>query len=594
MPQIYVKIDGTNVSDAFLRNAALVTVESSLHLPDVATIRLQDPDGKWVDDASVAPGKALQIAAKAGNSQAPLFDGEIVEIEADFLAGDRSILIRAFDRLHRLARGRHVETYVNMNDGDIVRKIAREAGLVAKVGPTPTVHQHVFQDNVTHLDLLRERAAGLGFLLYVDSKNLHFEPLEPKEPVAELTFQANLREFHPRLTTIDQVTEVAARGWDPDRKVEVIGKANRGNGAPSIGVDGQGGAFARRAFAMPAPILVADRPIRVQALADGLAKAAMDRRVAKFVEAEGAAQGTPVLQAGVSVKLKEIGERFSGTYFVTAATHSYDPEDGYITRFVVSGFTPATLFAALSTERDGATTPRDGLVVGIVTDNKDPDNLGRVKVKFPWLSNDRTSNWARLVAPGAGKNRGIQFVPEVNDEVLVGFEQGNINYPYVLGGLWNKLDPPPRPSDQIIARGKVNERVIKTRTGHTVTIDDSDDKPGITIVDKTTKNIIKLESSTNKLTIHIEGDVVIEAPNGDIGLKGKTVTMEAAQAFKIKGMSVETTADQALKMKGTNAELEGTATVKAKGATMDLEASGKMGINGGAMLEAKGALIKLN
>jgi uncharacterized protein involved in type VI secretion and phage assembly len=317
--------------------------------------------------------------------------------------------------------------------------------------------------------------------------------------------------------------------------------------------------------------------------------------VGKFVEAEGAASGTPALKAGVTVKLSQIGARFSGTYFVTAATHTYDPEDGYITQFVVSGYTPTTLFHMLATERDGSTTPRDGLVVGIVTDNKDPDNLGRVKVKYPWLAEGHASYWARLVAPGAGANRGVQFVPEVNDEVLVGFEQGNINYPYVLGGLWNKLDPPPRPSDQIVGGdGKVKERVIKTRTGHTVTIDDSEDKPGITIVDKTAKNIIKLESTTNKLTIHVEGDIVIEAPKGDIGLKGQTVTMQATQAFKIKGMSVETTADQALKMKGTNTELEGTASVKAKGATMDLEASGKLGMNGGAMLEAKGGIIKLN
>src|SRR2546426_9457473 len=78
-----------------------------------------------------------------------------------------------------------------------------------------------------------------------------------------------------------------------------------------------------------------------------------------------------------------------------------------------------------------------GVVAGIVTNNEDPDGLGRVKIRFPWLSEDNESWWARIAAPMAGKERGAYFLPEVDDEVLVAFEHGDVNFPYVLGALWN-------------------------------------------------------------------------------------------------------------------------------------------------------------
>ncbi|MHC5732095.1 MAG: phage baseplate assembly protein V, partial [Nostoc sp.] len=99
--------------------------------------------------------------------------------------------------------------------------------------------------------------------------------------------------------------------------------------------------------------------------------------------------------------------------------------------------------------------PGQTFLVGIVTDNKDPQGWGRVKVKFPTLTEDHASNWARVVAPGAANGRGFDCLPEVNDEVLVGFEHGDIHRPYVLGGVWNGKDAPPEKVDDSIQRGKV-------------------------------------------------------------------------------------------------------------------------------------------
>lgn len=84
-----------------------------------------------------------------------------------------------------------------------------------------------------------------------------------------------------------------------------------------------------------------------------------------------------------------------------------------------------------------------GVVIGVVTNNTDPDGLGRVKLKFPWLSDIDESTWTRIVMPMAGKDRGLHFLPEVGDEVLVAFNQGNVHDPYILGALWSKTDRPP-------------------------------------------------------------------------------------------------------------------------------------------------------
>ena len=117
----------------------------------------------------------------------------------------------------------------------------------------------------------------------------------------------------------------------------------------------------------------------------------------------------------------------------------------------------------------------EGVVVGIVTNNKDPQGLGRVKVKFPWLSADEESNWARLSSPMAGKDRGLFILPEVNDEVLVMFEHGDVNHPFVIGSLWNGTDKPPLSADQAVdGSGNVVRRILKTTAGHTITLDESD------------------------------------------------------------------------------------------------------------------------
>ena len=570
LSQVYVKIDGQEAPDALVGDLLEVTVESSLHLPDVATLVINDRHGDWTDDERLGPGKAIRIAARVTNDQRPLFDGEVVEIEPEYTPGRQRLVLRAFDRLHRLSRGRHVRTFQNVTDGDLIGRIAREVGLKVSVGQTDEVHAYVLQDNKTNLDFLHDRAVALGYLLYVRGDTLHCELPNARGEPLELKWGTNLGEFLPRLTTIGQIDSATVRGWDPGTRQEIVGRAQKGRAAPHTRDPRAGGDLAQSAFSMRAESLVTDRPVRSQAEADRLAQTVMDRVASSFVQAEGVCTGNPALVAGASVQLSGIGKRFDGTYFVTGATHTYGHEDGYATRFFVSGHRPATLLGLLNGESSIAHTSGSfGLTVGIVTDNQDPDGQARVKVRYPCLSGEHASDWARLVAPGGGPVRGLEFLPEVNDEVLVGFELGDVHHPYVLGGLWNGRDAPPKRSDQVVAGGRVQQRIIRSRSGHTITLDDSDDQPSITIVDNTGKNTIHLESASNTLTVSVEGDLKLQAA-GQVSIHGKTVEVEATNQLSLSGNSTDVGAKSGLTLKGATTSLEGQSSTTIKGGTVSI------------------------
>ncbi|MCI0408790.1 MAG: type IV secretion protein Rhs, partial [Acidobacteria bacterium] len=185
--QFGIQVEGLDdsASTSLLADVLEITVESSLHLPDVATIVLHDSWLRWVDDKRLDPGKGIKLSARPSEGdEEPLFDGEIVELEPEFGAAATHMVVRAYDRLHRLSRGRHVRSFLNVTDGDLVQKIAQELGLKAQLGSTSQVHPYVFQNNETNLEFLRGRAAALGYALFVHEKTLHFDtPKSEGDPV---------------------------------------------------------------------------------------------------------------------------------------------------------------------------------------------------------------------------------------------------------------------------------------------------------------------------------------------------------------------------------------------------------------------------
>lgn len=196
-------------------------------------------------------------------------------------------------------------------------------------------------------------------------------------------------------------------------------------------------------------------------------------------------------------------------------------------------------------------------VVGIVVDNKDPDKLARVKIKIPSLNSDETTWWAPLVSLGAGKDRGWFFLPEIDDEVLILFEEGEMNRPMVIGALWNGKDAPPDTN-----AGANERRSIVSREGSKITMDD--DKKEIVIEDGT--GFGKITIKEDKILIEAtQNDVCVQAPAGDLNIVAKEFKGEASQNFHIQA-----------------------------NAAAKISSDGKITIKGGSMLKIHGATTSFN
>lgn len=581
------------------------TVDNTIHLPDVCTLRLHDAGFRWLDEDTFKPGTEIEVFGGEEGTAAlkSIFHGEVTALEMDLAAhGVPTLSVRCYDRSHRLQRGYHNRSFVQMTDTDIVRKIGDEMDFQVTADNTAQVHDWVFQNNQTNWEFLTERAFRNGFRLYMEGKkHLSFKRVQEEgDGTVKLDWGKNLRSFRPRLTASPQVSEVIVRGWDPLHKQTLIGRSATPHGMPKVQGDMRGGVIAESAFGKARKIVV-DRPVHTQAEADDVARSICDDIGGQYLEADGLCYGVPTLKPSMMVEIENIGNRFKGKYFVTSTTHTYSPSEGYTTLFSVNGKRPSTVLSLLEEEGGGKRAPLgNNIVIGLVTDNTDPDNLARVKVKYPHLTEDHASHWVRLSAPMAGPGRGIEYLPEVDDEVLVAFEHGDIRRPYILGALWNGRDRPPLPNSEAVKGGKVVRRITRTRTGHQMDFDDgagkikvitagnhkiemsdtqnevgiklvtkgghkiladdddggscaiqlassgkhlvtlADDyegRTGIFIVDKTKGNKIFIDTSNNSITINCMGNLSIEA-GGTVSIKGTKVDIEAKATGSFKATAV--------------------------------------------------------
>jgi uncharacterized protein involved in type VI secretion and phage assembly len=189
-----------------------------------------------------------------------------------------------------------------------------------------------------------------------------------------------------------------------------------------------------------------------------------------------------------------------------------------------------------------------GIAIALVTQNKDQDELCRVKVRYPWHEKPNESYWARLVMPMAGKERGFVFIPEVGDEVVVGFEREDLHFPYVLGVLHNGEDRPPLANSD----GKNDKRIIKSRKKHYLLFDDGEegivelthekgrkiilDDNGFVVQDEK-GNLVKVDSNSGAMTIEAKGQLNIKAATISIEATG-TLEVKANATLTVRGSLV--------------------------------------------------------
>ena len=188
-----------------------------------------------------------------------------------------------------------------------------------------------------------------------------------------------------------------------------------------------------------------------------------------------------------------------------------------------------------------------GVAIAIVTKNQDPDGEARVQVRYPWYEKPRNSYWARLAMPMAGKERGFLTIPEVGDEVLVGFAKGDTRVPFIMGGLYNGVDTPPL-ADQLVdsGTGQVELRALVSRTNHRMVLSDQDSDSHVLITTGDDNLKITLDQTQTSITIDSSGKVTISGSQGveissgaDVSVKaGASLSVEATGSLSLKGMGV--------------------------------------------------------
>jgi len=524
-----IKVDGEEVKPSISENCLKVVVEESLYHASMFTLWLRNdykpgmPTSEpWQEQLQeLQIGKEVAVgftpsstqSAESTSASKELIQGEITSLDIQFTEETQApIQIRGYDRSHRLHRGRHNRSFQNMTDTDIVRKIAAEASIpLGELEESGEPNDYIFQENQTNIDFLTMRANRIGFHLFIQDGKLNF--CRPTvRSVKKLTWLKDLRCFRVRKNSMEQVDEVEVRGWNYKTKSTIVANA----GTPEINTQlmsqdkgevskialGNQSSKAFKGIGYSPKKIVVDQTVFKPKEADVMAQTICDELGEKFVVADAVAEGNPEIRPGIQIELEELGP-YSGKYYVTDTRHTYC-ERVYTTEFSVRSFRNGDLLAALTPTQQIA--PGQTLLVGIVTDNEDPESLGRVKVKFPTLTEDHTSNWARVVSIGAANSRGFDCLPEIEDEVLVAFEHGDIHRPFILGGIWNGKDSPPNSAEDNVQDGKVRLRTFQTRTGHKLQFveEDGSEKAGV-YIETANDNKVCINDSQKVIEIQTAG-----------------------------------------------------------------------------------------
>jgi phage protein D len=581
VPQI--KVAGSTLLPAISTSVIEIRVEHSIGVPSKAIMRFNDPEFTVVDNGPFGIGKAVAVTI----GESTVFDGEVTAFGIEQTAMmNHELVVEASDKSHRLGHKTVVRTFQKSTYADVIKSIADEMGLSAQVVSMPVTHEYLIQahSNTQMLDMLTART---GTEWFVDGNKLVVRKRPSPTAAKKFTLGEDLIRFKARFTSGGAGQQATVRSWDPTTKQPIVAtKKVARNGSESsspAGMSRVSGDIAN----FTGTYLSGTNGAESAEEAQQLAAAYGDRQASSELSARGEVTGSPGLRAGTHVEIKGAGVKLSGLYYVTNVEHVFNKRD-LVTRFTAGGLQNATIVDLLGgRSASGGGWGSTGLVVGLVTNNKDPENMGRVRVKFPTLSDEHESAWARVVSFGGGAERGMMLHHNVNDEVIIGFEHGDLRKPFVLGGVWNGKDKPPVGPDGLLEQGSSRQWVLKSRAGHLLTFDDATETKdsGVTIKHKDGTTMLRMTADKVEL---ISNSKPLEIKSGKA-----SIILDAGK-IKITGTSIELTADQDVKAAGLNVELKAKVGAKLEGATVAVKATATNEVSSGGPMTVKGAIVQIN
>ncbi|MBM3670002.1 MAG: VgrG-related protein [Actinobacteria bacterium] len=601
--------DRSHITDEEQAQIARVSVEAQLGIPRMCEVEIKGGPKKIAGFGGVRSqiGKTISVFGYGlGNLTGDIvFRGTIAsrELRTDPGQGARMVL-RAYDGGYEMMAARKTRSFKDMSYGEIAKKIARDYTLDGLIGSdistSGTSHPFVVQSNESDWDFLARLAREQGWVMFVrvytqltfGRTQLFFGPPKKASGVvsSDTKFKAGdrrLRSIRGSVISIGIPKSVAVPGWD-DRK----GDAARGS--DSIGSRDLVTANTKfRPSKKAGSVTSLETFAGTKARADRAAKGTAARIAGASVDIDMIVRGNPLVKLNRLIQLTDLGD-VSGIHTVSGVVHVFDPSaGGFSTQILCTGLDDRSLGGLM-----GAGKPAEklhGVYPAVVSDIKDPQNLGRVKLALPWLSKDYVTDWSRIIQLGAGKDVGLQMLPRPKEEVVVAFENGQLDSPIILGSVFGKTTGK-IPNSKLVKNGKPLITALTTKAGHQLIFDDDNDSSSITLQMKNGSACSVVMTDKGGITITTKGDrsvtikssqnVIVEAEK-NAKVSANDVTIDSKGPIKIQGKgkldisapNVGITAQSALKLKGTNVSIDATASLA-------LKSSGTTSV--------KGAVVKLN
>jgi len=556
------------------------------------TIRIQEVGRKEADRDFSQPENytgflgssvSLNLRATAGvlAEGAELeFVGVVTDVQLEnSIDGLNVVLIHAASptiAMDGVARNAH---YHDVTAGDIVSSlVSRYPMTVGRIESTEGVMEFNSQYRETDYDYIMRLAGASGKFAYYDGREFYFASAAGSDSVI-LNWRENLGVFRLGLGTAPMEFRSAIYNYE-QKKVYSQDSQSISQQASLSDISGISPEASRRIFADSSFSMPGERVSDAQAL-DRKLKNERGRAMGAMVRCTGQSI-VPAVGIGKTLEINGM-EALDGQYWVKGVRHIFDDSGKYHNIFICTPLDiaypdrvqvqrdlaveekPITAVTSSRTVREIKEKKVSGMQVAEVVNLEDPEKLGRIRVRYPWLDSDQT-HWVRISVPHAGQGRGWFSLPEIGDEVLVGFENGDSNYPVVLGSLYNKENAP---MDEAYS-GENDIKMFMTRSGNKIVFNDADGGEQIVISQKDDTNRIVLDISGPSISISTEGDISVTGSNLNVEAE-KGITMKAGSDIKIEGANVEIKAKANIKSEaGANQDIKGSAQVNVKGGMINL------------------------
>ncbi|MFS8200420.1 VgrG-related protein [Streptomyces sp. CWNU-52B] len=592
-----VRLDSKEIPSKYINRLVGGWVDLGAGVPAEFRLTFRDPGRDLLEKLNVRFGSKVVLAPIANGKGAtdPLLTGEVTGMETDYDGTGTFTVIRGYDPGHRLMRVRRVAAYRNQTASDIARKLASMNGIaIGTIQSTKTVYEFISQSNVTDWDFLARLADENEMVMSLDAKG-KFQFVEPdpasKAPPVSAPGESNPRILRGRVdvlrcraavTAADQVDKVEARGWDITAKKKIV-ELKKAGAYPgiSIGSTPQKAANAFKAAKLVETDIPYDRRPEAKFGASSLA----DDITSSFAELEVTVRGNPVLRPGVAIALTDVGVPFEGKYTVTSVRHTFGAGSHYETWVTVSGRQWRSLFGLTSGGGGGAGAGSrlPSVANALVTDVQDPLKQGRVKLQFPWLDDAYVSDWTRTVQMG-GKAGGGIFPMDVGDEVLVAFDRGALDHPFVIGGLYNGVDKPTNVKDVWLhdpVKKKAIRHTVSDREGNRMDLLSQQTglrKQGVRLATGNDRLTINLDRTKTEITVDSKGAVSIKGGTSVSVEAGTDLTLSARRSISIKSGGL------------VNIQGRGMVSLKSLGGAVAVDAVGALSLKaaGAATITAAG------